>query len=287
MKWKPLLQHLFPGERLTSHQPVSGGCINYCYKIITDKQSYFVKFNTAARFPRMYACEAFSLKVLKETGLVHVPNVLQYGDVEDMTFLVLEYIEPKPASTKALEKLGHDLAMLHKTATAEQFGWDHNNYIGSLMQDNTRCGDWHEFYETRRILPLCNALVETGVLDYATLQQCKQYLSSHRDLVPNEKPTLLHGDLWSGNFLIGQNETPYVIDPACYYGHREMDIALTQLFGGFGNEFLAAYREVYPLQQGWQKRLTFFQLYPLLVHAVIFGGGYIDKVRNIFHQAIR
>ena len=298
MKWKPLLAHVFPGEQIFSTQALSGGCINYCYKIVTNKDSYFVKFNNAARYPKMYECEAFSLNALSSTKAANVPNVLKHGDVEDMTFLVLEHIETKPASTKALEQLGHDLAQMHSvtqqkrrdamprvsTSENEIFGWQHDNYIGSLKQRNSWCNDWFEFYETQRILPLCNALVEEEVFTNRDVDQAKRYLDSMRERIPLEPSSLLHGDLWSGNFIVDKNDVPYLIDPASYYGHREIDIALTQLFGGFGNDFIKAYNETFPLTQGWQQRLPYFQLYPLLVHAVIFGGSYVNSVRNIIHS---
>lgn len=299
MKWKPLLAHVFPGEQIISHQSLTGGCINYCYKIVTNKQSYFVKFNNAARYPNMYASEAFSLDALSATKAVNVPTVLNQGEVEDMTFLVLAYIEPKPASTKALEQLGHDLAEMHlvsrtrrdamprvSTSATAQFGWPHHNYIGSLKQQNSWCNDWFEFYESQRVIPLCIALVEEEVFTKKDVDQAKRFLDAMRNQIPIELPSMLHGDLWSGNFLVDVNDVPYLIDPASYYGHREMDIALTQLFGGFGKEFIIAYNETFPLVDGWKQRLNYFQLYPLLVHAVIFGGSYINSVRNIIHQAV-
>jgi len=280
MKWKPLLAHVFSGERILVSQSLSGGCINYCYKIVTDKQSYFVKFNEAKRFPRMYACEAFGLEAMRSTKAVNVPNVLKQGDVEDMTFLVLEYIEPQTVPVKALQQFGHDLAKLHAN-TNTHFGWEHDNYIGSLQQANSWHNDWPSFYETQRVMPLCNALVEEEVFSLGDAEACKRFLEEMQPLIPQEPPSFVHGDLWSGNFLVGENHTPYFIDPACYYGHREMDIALTQLFGGFGNEFLQAYLSTNPLAEGWEQRLPYFQLYPLLVHAVLFGSGYVDTVRNL------
>jgi protein-ribulosamine 3-kinase len=287
MKWKPLLAHIFPGEQIVTTQALAGGCINYCYKIVTNKQAYFVKFNNAQRFPKMYACEAFGLTTLAFTKAVNVPEVLKQAEVEDMTFLVLEYIEPGSTSTKALTQLGHDLASMHKntqTQSQSQFGWEHDNFIGSLTQSNAWNDDWFMFYEEQRVVQLCKKLVHDETFDLNDLKQAKQYLANCRDEIPIELPSLIHGDLWSGNFLIGKNDKPYLIDPACYYGHREMDIAMTQLFGGFGHDFIDAYENTFPLQQGWRNRIECFQLYPLLVHAVIFGGGYIDKVRNIIHQ---
>jgi protein-ribulosamine 3-kinase len=286
MKWKPLLAHVFPDEQILSTQPLSGGDINWCYKIVTSRQAYFVKFNNVRRFRRMYECEAAGLHALAATKAVNIPKVLKYGDVEDMTYLVLEYIEPAKSTTKALASLGHDLAMLHKQPQ-EHFGWEQDNYIGSLLQQNNWWNDWQTFYSTQRILPLCEKLTTTKAFSQLDVDQAKRYLDKHNESIPTGLPSLIHGDLWSGNFLIGNNDKPYLIDPACYYGHREMDIAMTQLFGGFGNNFIQAYSETYPLQEGWQQRVPYFQLYPLLVHAVIFGGGYIDKIRNVIHQGVR
>jgi fructosamine-3-kinase len=277
------MEHLFPGERVVSYRPVTGGCINYCYRIVTNERAYFVKFNAATRYPRIYACEALALNAMAETKAVNVPQVLQEGTVGDTCYLVLEYIELGAASSKALEQLGRSLALLHRQPSPlTHFGWPHDNYIGSLKQTNTWCSDWPTFYEDHRVLPLCRQLQDEGEFNQRDTDQCKRFLDQWHNDLPHEAPALLHGDLWSGNYVVDTTGHPYLVDPASYYGHREMDIALTQLFGGFGNSFIDAYNETFPLKDGWQQRLPYFQLYPLLVHAVIFGASYVDRCRNIF-----
>lgn len=264
---------------------MSGGCINDCYKVVTSKQSYFVKLNDAVRYPRMFECEGYSLTELANAKSVRVPKVIQQGIIDDTTYLVIEYIDLGKTYTKALAQLGHDLAKLHKHKNKD-FGWEHDNYVGSLMQKNSWCKDWFDFYEKQRIIPLCSQLLETGLLSAQAVDECKHFLELSRSAIPIEKPSLLHGDLWSGNYLISADNKPYVVDPACYYGHREIDIAMTQLFGGFGKEFIDSYNETYPLQERWEQRLSYFQLYPLLVHAVLFGASYAAQVERIIHQPV-
>jgi len=161
------------------------------------------------------------------------------------------------------------------------YGWHEDNYIGSLVQQNTRHTTWEDFFINCRITPLVKLLYDAGIYSSKDLTLTDNFCKHGKDIFPKEKPCLLHGDLWSGNFMITNKGEPVLIDPAVYCGHREMDIGMTKLFGGFDNLFYQSYNEVYPLEHGWKERLAFAQLYPLLVHAVLFGGHYIEQTRTI------
>jgi fructosamine-3-kinase len=183
------------------------------------------------------------------------------------------------ASPVSWEKLGRGLASIHQEQHIN-FGWESDNYIGSLVQVNTTYSDWHSFYTECRIMPLVKQLVDKGFFSDNDLNCALEWCSKLKDLFPAEPPSLLHGDLWSGNYMITAQADVAIFDPAVYYGHREMDLGMTLLFGGFDQRFYTAYNEAYPLQPGWQQRIAATQLYPLLVHAVLFGGHYVDNVRS-------
>ncbi|MGC4235389.1 MAG: fructosamine kinase family protein, partial [Niabella sp.] len=156
---------------------------------------------------------------------------------------------------------------------------------GGLQQVNTPCKSWADFYTNHRILPLVKTLADAKIFSAKDIKAAESFCASLDGFFPDEKPALLHGDLWGGNYFTTQNGLTSIFDPAVYYGHREMDIGMTRLFGGFSPEFYAGYNEIYPLKNGWEQRLGYSQLYPLLVHAVLFGGHYVSNVREILYGA--
>ena len=165
---------------------------------------------------------------------------------------------------------------MHKQ-TDEKFGLDFDNYIGTLPQNNTQDKNWVDFFIRNRLL----AQLDVGNYSLSVRQDFEKLFKKLPDLFPNEKPAILHGDLWSGNFLVKDRETPVLIDPAIYFGNREMDIAMCKLFGGFHADFYASYNEEFPLESDWEERINLCNLYPLLVHVNLFGGGYLNQVKNI------
>jgi fructosamine-3-kinase len=160
------------------------------------------------------------------------------------------------------------------------FGLEQNNFIGSLPQSNQPQNSWAAFYASERLQPLLKKCMDRGLLSNGMMKYSEHLMAKLPDIFPEEKPALLHGDLWGGNYLPGPGGVPYVFDPAVYYGNREMDLAMTRLFGGFDRKFYWHYEEYFPLAPGWQERISVCQLYPLLVHALLFGGGYVQQVRN-------
>jgi fructosamine-3-kinase len=259
--------------------PVSGGDINETFCLKNQGKKFFLKVNDATRFPRMFQCEAAGLWALKENASLTIPKVIQQGEVDGKQFLLLEWLEPGMPSKKFWENFGAALATLHKQPQPS-FGWQADNYIGGLLQRNNPHSAWPEFYFQCRIMPLTEQLIERNQWNHSDKERVEKLADHLKKIFPDEPPALLHGDLWSGNFMITASGEAAVFDPAVYCGHREMDLGMTLLFGGFDPRFYHSYQEVYPLQADWKQRVKLTQLYPLLVHAVLFGGHYIESARN-------
>lgn len=266
--------------------PVSGGDINDCYRIEGKDQSFFMKVNHAKKFPNLFVLEREGLRLLKRVGGAAVPDVLTVGQFNDDAFLILAWIEKGERTSASQENLGRMMALLHKN-TADAFGLDYDNYLGSMPQINTQHETWVVFFIAERLQKQLSRAANNGLVGEKLLHKFEKLYPQLPDLFPVEQPALLHGDLWNGNYIVGANSSVYLIDPAVYFGHREMDIALTSLFGGFDEAFYNAYQEINPLEQGWQNRLDLYNLYSLLFHANMFGGGYIKQVEAIVDRYIR
>ncbi len=231
----------------------------------------------------MFETEAMGLALLDEPGHIRIPKVIGLGQEERTSYLLMEYLETGHRKKGFWEAMGQQLAALHRE-TNEQFGLDHANFIGSLPQSNNRYDSWPEFYQNERLMPQMRMALDAGQLTTSDLRQLENLCKRLPEICPEEPPALTHGDLWSGNFLVGPDSEPVLIDPSVSYAHREMDLGMSRLFGGFGREFYAAYREAYPLAFGFEQRLGIYQLYYLLVHVNLFGGGYVGSVRGILQR---
>ncbi len=267
-------------ESILKIASVSGSDISQAYKIDTANRSYFLKTNTSPEALHMFQTEAYGLELIAKTNTIKTPQVLGCGRLEDAAFLVLEYIASKSPSSEDFRLLGTQLAQLHQ-CTAEYFGLDRDNYIGRLPQSNTQHKTWTDFYTHERLVPQLELAKQTGLL---TTSECPNPPIIKNRLQPyfeNVTPVLLHGDLWSGNYLISKTGAPYLIDPATYYGHNEVDIAMSQLFGGFGQSFYEAYFSVLPPDTYTSTRMEIYQLYYLLVHLNMFGRSYYASVSSI------
>lgn len=263
--------------------PVGGGCINHAHVVSTDKDRFFVKYNHARRYPDMFEAEAQGLGVLKKADKLPVPGVIGTGLSGDYAFLILEYINSQPQEKDFWENFGRGLARLHKH-TSPKFGLNHPNYIGSLPQSNSFCESWTQFFITQRIQPQLRLSRESGKIDKTQEQKFERLFARLNELFPSGPPALQHGDLWSGNYMTGIRGQAVIIDPAVYFGHRYMDLGMSKLFGGFHNEFYQAYHAEYPLDAGWQQGIEIANLYPIMVHVNLFGGGYIESVSRILRK---
>jgi len=270
----------FLSAQIRQFQFLGGGCINHAGRLETSKGVFFLKWNDKGR-ASMFRKEAQSLALLTKTRTIRIPEVVATGEVSDLSFLLLEYLPKDYGGKLAWQRFGQGLAGMHRYSRTS-FGLEFDNYIGSLPQSNCEHKSWVDFFREERLVPQVALGVKSGRItsDLAT----KFDILYHRLaelLALDERPALLHGDLWSGNFLFTSPEVPCLVDPATYYGHREAEIAFTKLFGGFSDDFYAAYHECHPLAVGHEHRVGLFNLYPLLVHVNLFGGGYINQVKSI------
>lgn len=262
------------GERIASHRPVPGGDLAESHRVVlASGRSCFVKHYRDAPGP-LAACEAEGLAWLGETGALRVPRVLAGGD----DWLALEWIDGAPPASDYDVRLGRGLAELH-AAGAARFGHPTPGWIGRLPLPNEPCAEWAVFYAERRIRPLQARARDAGLIDATLSRRLDRVVETLPERVgPGEPPARLHGDLWSGNVLPDEHGAPCLIDPAAYGGHREVDLAMMQLFGGFGPDVLRAYHEAWPLAPGADERVPLHQLHPLLVHVCLFGSGYVGSL---------
>lgn len=260
-------------------KPVSGGGINNTYCLQTSAGPFMLKLNSRAAYPDMFRKETAGLQLIAGTQTIAVPQVVLTGDIQDQSFLLLEWIKTTQADDTAQAALGRQLAAMHQHTTG-QFGLAEDNYMGSLPQSNRKHDDWGSFFVDERLRPMVARAKQLQLLSTADLNGFEKLYRRLPSLFGEEKPALLHGDLWSGNYLIGPQGKPYLIDPAVAYGHREFDIAMTTLFGGFDAAFYNAYHESFPLAPAWRQRLPLWNLYPLLLHLNLFGMGYLGQVRS-------
>jgi protein-ribulosamine 3-kinase len=263
-----------------SCQAVGGGCINRAYRVEDGGRRYFVKLNDAGAV-EMFAAEAEALLALRETATVRVPAPVCWGTAGATAYLVQEHLElGRPTDTGAAA-LGARLAELHRHC-GERYGWHRDNTIGSTPQCNTPSDDWLHFWREQRLVYQLRLAAQHGF--GGSLQRKGERLSDSLAQVlagHNPPASLLHGDLWSGNHAALRDGQPVIFDPASYYGDRETDLAMTELFGGYPARFYAAYRERYPVDSGYRLRKTLYNLYHILNHANLFGGGYAAQAEHM------
>jgi fructosamine-3-kinase len=268
---------------IRGQRAVGGGCIHRAVVVEDGARRYFVKLNEASAAP-MFAAEADGLQAIAATGTVRVPGVVAHGAASGEAFLVLEYLDLSGSGDARL--LGRQLAALHR-ATGPHCGWPQDNYIGATPQLNTPDRDWVRFYAARRLEPQlawardkgCSPrLYEDGM---RLAQRVAAFFDGYRP-----QPSLLHGDLWGGNAAWLAEGTPVIFDPAAYWGDREADLAMTELFGGFGAGFHAAYRDAWPLDPGYATRKTLYNLYHVLNHFNLFGGGYAGQAQSMVQRLL-
>lgn len=270
---------------IQSVQPVTGGCINHGARLLTTTGvSFFLKTNPSAPTD-MFQREAEGLSALRSDQVdvrvkrPTIPVPFLVGEA----YLLLEDLNPAPRSENYWPEFGHRLANLH-TTTSGQFGFAHDNYIGSTPQVNTWTDDGFQFFIEHRLLFQAGLAQRNGLLDTYDHRQIEALCQKLPELIPAQPASLLHGDLWSGNAITDHRGAPAIIDPAAYYGWAEAELAMTTLFGAFPDEFYQAYSEGFPIDKGYRQRFPVYNLYHLLNHLNLFGTGYLSQVRAILHR---
>lgn len=265
------------------HTPVGGGCINTAYRLADGRRSFFVKLNEPA-LEDMFAAEAEGLLAIAESASVRVPRPVCWGVGDGSAFLVMERLSLGGSGDAA--QFGRDLARMHRT-TQDSFGWHRDNTIGSTPQPNQRSGDWVEFWRRQRLgfqLELAARQGHGGALQKGG----EQLMARLPALFDGYRPeaSLLHGDLWSGNYAFTEQGEAVIFDPAVYFGDRETDIAMTELFGGFGPGFYDGYNDAWPLDPGYRIRKILYNLYHILNHLNLFGGGYRAQAESMISRLL-
>lgn len=270
------------GSKIKSFTSLSGGCISDAFKVtIIDGSNYFLKYNPSTSND-MFIKEANGLKELAKANAIRIPNVLSF----DEDFILLEYIPTGSKMKNFFEDFGRRFAEMHKYSS-ETFGFFEDNYIGSNPQinipDEKEKLDWTAFYFNKRILFQLQIAEKLGNSTPELRKVISKLENKIEDIIRGriEKPSLLHGDLWGGNYMVDENGNAVLIDPAVYYGHREADLGMTKLFGGFSLEFYRAYVETFPLEDGYDYRENIYKLYHVLNHLNLFGGGYYSQALSL------
>lgn len=259
---------------------VMGGSINQAARLKTQHGDFFLKWNTPGLYPEMFAKEAKGLEALRAAKALPVPEVLTYQESNTAAYLLLPFWAAAAPVKKYWQHFGEGLATLHRQSN-DRFGWEEANYMGSLPQPNHYHENFCQFFIQERLVPQVSLAIQKGLLSTSDAHAFEQLYQKLPQLLPEESPALVHGDLWSGNFITTDQGEAGLIDPAVHYGHRESDLAMTKLFGGFQAEFYEAYQNTFPLSPGFNQRYPLYQLYPLLIHVNLFGQGYMGSVKSI------
>lgn len=279
---KILRQSIGNSIQILSCDLVGGGCINQCYHLVTDDRAYFVKCNERS-YLDMFEKEHEALVALAAHANLLIPKPINSGKVGNDSYLVMEFIESSSQSTYYWERLGEGLAGMHRQ-TKNLFGWETDNYIGRLPQSNKWHQSWTKYFVQERLRPQIKLARDSRILP-PDVQIDLEKLCGRMDqyIVPG-LPAFLHGDLWSGNLMTGPLGEPCLVDPSVYYGHREIELAFTRLFGGFDERFYQTYNQCYPLEAGFQQRFDIYNIYPLMVHLNLFGRSYLSEIKQILRK---
>ena len=264
--------------------PVNGGSINQAWQVKTGNQSYFCKANSATKFPHLFHLEKKGLELVKSTGQIKTPEVIGHFEKDDHQLLLMEWIETGVRSKKFWTSFGMQLAALHQVKDTS-FGQDYDNYMGSVPQQNHKKEKWTHFFISQRLQPMIHHCIRAALLQPKHLVAFEKLFEKLSLIFDDSvKPSLVHGDLWSGNFMCNKNGEPVLIDPAVYFGHPAVDLGMTTLFGGFEAAFYEAYKFHSPFPPGHMDQWQVCNLYPLLIHLFLFGKHYLPSIERTLQQ---
>lgn len=268
---------------LESIRPVGGGSISSAFALNTSAGEFFLKINQGSEANHMFEAELDGLRTLIEYSDFSIPTAYGATEVDGTAYLLMGLIQSTARSSDYWQQLASKLADLHNQQ-AEKFGYHRTNYIGSLNQINSESASWKDFFASQRMTPMIKLARDQGLVDNSFVAKFDAAIPKIVKEMPDESPSLVHGDLWSGNLMADESGNATIIDPAVYYGHREMDLAFSQMFGGFSNEFYQAYQEAYPMEPGFSERVGLYNLYPYLVHLNLFGRSYFSHIDYTIRQ---
>jgi fructosamine-3-kinase len=252
---------------------LDGGSVNTSFRVnFGNGFTHMIKLHAAHDNKDFLEKEVRGLKLLKDTGVVNIPEIFQNGTYGDYQYLILEYVQPGEVTPSFWENLGRSVGRLHRIKKFV-FGLDHDNYMGALSQSNAQGPDWIEFWRDKRLLPQIQIAKTKNTIPPQDLPKWNKLIENIAKFIEPHTPVLLHGDLWKGNFLVGSANKAYLIDPATYYGHPEVDLAMTKLFGGFDDRFYSAYMDENKIDPTWTERIDIYNLYPILIHHNIMKTG--------------
>lgn len=270
---------------VTGYASIGGGCIHHAVRVTTKSHgNFFVKSNDRGDAD-MFEKELLGLKKLREAESLPVPEPLGYGQEGNYAYIITEFIETGNRKKDFWERFGMGLADLHRHQ-AGKFGFEHDNYIGRLPQRNDRTADWIDFFIRMRLEEQLKIALDRNRIDQAYVRRFGKLMDILPGIMPDEPPSLLHGDLWSGNFMTNVMGDAVLIDPAVYYGNREIELSFTRMFGGFDEIFYRSYDEAYPLAPGFDDRVEIYNLYPTLVHVNLFGNSYLGGIDRVLRRFV-
>jgi len=265
-------------------QPIGGGSINRTYRIDLQNNSYFCKINSATKFPQLFEKESEGLQLIKRQAVIKVPGIVHCFQAFDYQVLILEWITPGNRDKIFWERLGKQLAALHQSSD-EYFGFAENNYMGSVVQSNKPSRNWVSFFNENRLQPSISMCFDKGLLASKHVDLFDKLIVKLPGIFDEKQtPVLVHGDLWSGNFMCNQASEPVLIDPAVHYGHPSVDIGMSTLFGGFDQRFYDSYKYYNPFPVNYEEQWEVCNLYPLLIHLLLFGSGYLCQIEQTLHK---
>ena len=270
------------GADVAATRGVSGGCIANGSRVeLVNGDVWFVKRSRTLP-PDLFAAEAAGLRALSAAPGPRVPEVVAVHASSAESFIVMEWVEQGSRGRGFAEEFGRALARMHRHRSSDRFGFERDNYIGATPQPNAWMDSWYDFFRERRIGYQTSLARDSGLIHADDVRDLEAIMGRIESILPEpDRPSLLHGDLWGGNYLVDSGGNAVLIDPAAYYGHREADLAMTELFGGFSSGFYSAYDREWPLEPGYRGRASLYNLYHMLNHANLFGQSYVSGVRRI------